>query len=234
MEIKGAKVLITGGSAGIGLESAKLLASRGAKVVICGRDKARLDAAAKEAGCHGIQADMSKEEDCVRVVAESIAHLGGLDALVNNAGMGAGAPLVSMTSEILESVYRTNLFGPMLVAREAAKHFVEQNSGNILNVGSTAGDNGFPMGTAYCSSKAALKSMTECWRTELRGNNIRVTLIKPSEVVTEFAKSAGFPQEDSPQKLHGIDIAYAVLHALEQPDVGFNPEIAVWATNPPK
>lgn len=74
--------------------------------------------------------------------------------------------------------------------------------------------------------------MTESWRTELRTCNIRVVLIKPSEVITEFAARAGYPQQDKPTKLHGIDIAYAILHALEQPDVGFIPEYPVWATNP--
>ncbi len=234
MNIKDAKVLITGGTAGIGLESARLLTERGAKVAVCGRNAERLKTTEAELGCVAIQADVSKEEDCVRVVAEAIEKLGGYNALVNNAAYGTGAPLVSMTWDMMDAIYRANVFGAMIVARESAKHFVEQDYGNILNVGSTAGDKGMPMGTAYASTKAALKSMTESWRAELRPSNIRVVLIKPSEVVTEFAKTAGFPQADSPNKLHGIDIAYAILHALEQPDVGFVPEYPVWATNPDK
>lgn len=232
MKIEDAKVLITGGSVGIGLATAQLLHDRGAKVAICGRDAERLKEAGDKVGCLAIQADVSKEEDVNRLVPEVIEKLGGYNALVNNAGFGKMGPLVAMTSETMRDVYATNVFGAMLMARESAKYFVEQNYGNILNVGSTAGDNGFAMGTAYASSKAALKSMTECWRAELRASNIRVVLIKPSEVVTEFATRAGYPQEDSPKKLHGDDIAYAILHALEQPDVGFNPEIPVWATNP--
>ena len=187
MKIEQAKVLVTGGSAGIGLATAKLLHDRGAKVAICGRDGKRLDEAADSIGCIAIQGDVSKEEDVRRLVPEAIGKLGGYNALVNNAGFAKGAPLVEMTAELMLDVYATNVIGAMLMARESAKHFIEQKSGNILNVGSTAGDSGFAMGTAYASSKAALKSMTQCWLIELRTSNIRVVLIKPSEVVTEFA-----------------------------------------------
>lgn len=232
MDIKDAKVLITGGSAGIGLATAELLTERGAKVAINGRDADKLKAAAERIGCVAIPGDVGDAQRAPAIVAETIEALGGYNALVNNAGFGIMKPLMAMTEEDLLAVHRTNVVGAMLMAKASAAHFVEQNYGNILNVGSTAGDKGFAGGTAYASSKAALKSMTESWRAELRTSNIRVVLIKPSEVVTEFAQRAGYPQEDKPTKLHGIDLAYAILHALEQPDVGFIPEYPVWATNP--
>lgn len=232
MDINNVKALITGGSTGIGRAAARLLAEHGAQVVINGRDPAALERAAKDARCDYIPGDVGLEEDAARIVSGSIEKLGGLNVLVNNAGIGTFGPLAECALADMEAVFRTNVFGAMLVAREAARHFIAQGAGNILNVGSTAGDKGFPGGTAYAASKAALKSMTECWRAELRSSNIRVVLIKPSEVVTEFAQRAGYPQEDSPRKLHGIDIAYAILHALQQPDAGFIPEYPVWATNP--
>lgn len=232
MDMKDAKILITGGSVGIGFETAKLLQAEGAAVVIAGRNKERLQAAAAEIACEAVQGDVGIEEDGVRMVQEAQAKLGGLNVLVNNAGIGIFGHLNDQKLADMETVFRTNVFGAMTMAREAARIFTAQRYGNILNVGSTAGDKGFGGGTAYAASKAALKSMTECWRDELRPSNVRVVLIKPSEVVTEFAQRAGYPQEDSPHKLHGLDIAYAILHALKQPDVGFIPEYPVWATNP--
>lgn len=233
MNIHDAKVLITGGTAGIGYDTAKLLMERGAKVAICGRDADRL-ARAQEAlpGVVALQGDVGSAEDARRMVGETIEALGGYNALVNNAGYGKFGPMVAQDPEVMASIFRTNVIGTMLMARESVPYFIEQGYGNVLNVGSTAGDKGFAGGTAYAASKAAVKSMSESWREELRTSNIRVMLIKPSEVVTEFAAAAGFPQQDSPKKLHGIDIAYAILHALEQPDVGFIPEFPVWATNP--
>lgn len=232
MNIEDAKVLVTGGTNGIGWDTAKLLSERGARVAICGRNEAQLRKAEDEFDCLAIKADVSNETEVVKMVADVIENLDGYNVLVNNAGFAKGAPLVNMTAAILEDVYRTNVLGAMLVARESAKYFLTKKYGTILNVGSTAGDKGMPMGTAYASSKAAIKNMTESWRDELRTSNIRVMLIKPSEVVTNFAKVAGFPQEDKPKKLHGIDIAFAILHAIEQPDNGFIPEFPVWAVNP--
>jgi len=228
-----AKVLITGGSAGIGLAAAKLLLERGAKVAICGRDADRLARAEEQLpGVVALQGDVGDEADAKRLVGETVRLLGGYNALVNNAGFGKFGPLAAQDAGVMEAIFRTNVIGAMLMARESVPHFVEQDYGNILNVGSTAGDKGFAMGTAYAASKAAMKSMTESWRDELRTSNIRVMLIKPSEVVTEFAEAAGFPQEDSTKKLHAHDIAVAIVNALEQPDVGFIPEYPVWATNP--
>lgn len=232
MKLEDCKVLITGGTSGIGFSAAKLLSEAGARVAICGRDEGRLAAAEKEIDCLAIRADVSDEDDVVRMVGEVIESFGGYNTLVNNAGFATGAPLVAMTPEILDKVYRTNVLGAMLVARESAKHFVEKEYGTIINVSSTASESGFAMGTAYCASKAALNLMSHCWRAELRPKNIRVMLLKPSEVITNFAKVAGIPQEDGESKLHADDIGVAIVNAIAQPDVGFIPEFSVWATNP--
>ena len=121
----------------------------------------------------------------------------------------------------------------MLMAREAAKHFIERKSGNIINIGSTAAVRGAANGTAYYGSKFALRGMTECWRAELRPYNIRVILVNPSEVLTDFYATAGLPQnKENPTKLRGDDIAHAVQSALEMDDRGFIIELTVFATNP--
>ena len=120
----------------------------------------------------------------------------------------------------------------MLMAREAAKHFAERKQGNIVNIGSTASHRGAPNGTAYYASKFALRGMTECWRAELRKFNIRVMLVNPSEVITNFGKAAGFQQKDNPSKLRAEDLGHAVRAVLEMDDRGFTTELTVFATNP--
>lgn len=118
------------------------------------------------------------------------------------------------------------------MAREAAKVFVRQQSGHLINISSTAGLRGGAGGTAYSSSKFALRGMTECWRDELRRHDVRVMLVNPSEVQTEFATKAGYAQEESPKKLRPREIADAIVGALKIDDRGFIPELSVFATNP--
>jgi len=232
MNLKNAVALVTGGSAGIGYSIAKTLAESGARVAITGRDKARLEKAAKELGALGIQADVSKEADVERTYSEVLAKFGDLDILVNNAGVGVFKPLVELELARFKAVFDTNVTGAMLMGREAAKIFIKRNRGNIINIASTAGLRGAPNGTAYYGSKFALRGMTECWRGELRKYNIRVMLVNPSEVLTGFAATAGFPQKATEGKLRGDEIAHAVKAMLEMDDRGFTVEVAVFATNP--
>ena len=232
MNLKNAVALVTGGSAGIGYSIAKTLAESGARVAITGRDKARLETAAKDLGALGIQADVANEADVERTYREVLAKFGDLDILVNNAGVGVFKPLVELELASFKAVFDTNVTGAMLMGREAAKIFIKRNRGNIINIASTAALRGAPNGTAYYGSKFALRGMTECWRTELRKHNIRVMLVNPSEVLTNFAATAGFPQKATEGKLRGDEIAHAVKAMLEMDDRGFTVEVAVFATNP--
>ncbi|MFZ2492781.1 MAG: SDR family oxidoreductase [Thermoanaerobaculia bacterium] len=228
MKIEDVRALVTGGSSGIGREVADQLIKRGAKVVICGRDAAKVEQSAKEIGAIGIAADVSVEEQAVRLVRESVERLGGYNVLVNNAGFGSFAPLVDTTLDDMQRMFATNVFGAMVVARESARWFVKQSRGNIVNISSSAGRRGFAGGTAYVASKFALSGMTECWRAELRKSNVRVMQIDPSEVQTEFFSGRPF----SERKLRSIEIAHAAIAMLEMDDRGFITELAVWATNP--
>lgn len=232
MQIDYAKALVTGGSSGIGLETARQLRLRGASVAICGRDGGRVKRMADEIGALGIEGDVSDEEDVKRMIATVVERFGDYNVLINNAGFGSFAPLVETSLEEMQSVYATNVFGAMLVARESARVFIKQAYGNIVNVASTAGQRGFAGGTAYASSKFALSGMTECWRAELRKHNIRVMQVNPSEVQTAFFTSAGRERPLSDRKLRPIEIAHAIVSMLEMDDRGFVPEMSVWATNP--
>ncbi len=232
MNLTNAVALITGGSAGIGYSIAKTLSESGARVAITGRHPARLAEAAKSLGVLPIQADVSKEADVERTYKEVLAKFGDLDILINNAGLGTFKPLVEIDKAAFDATFATNVTGAMLMAREAAKIFIKRNRGNIINIASTASHRGAPNGTAYYASKFALRGMTECWRAELRKNNIRVMLVNPSEVLTNFAATAGFAQKANDSKLRGEEIAHAVKAILEMDDRGFTTELSVFATNP--
>jgi len=208
------------------------LIEEGVDVVITGRRADVLEEAAADIGAGWIAGDVGDEADAVRTVGEFVDEHGRLDILVNNAGFGVFSPLVEMELADLEAVYRTNVFGAFLMAREAAKVFVRQRSGHLVNISSTSGLKGGAGATAYSSSKFALRGMTECWRAELRRHDVRVMLVNPSEVLTEFADKAGYEQEASPKKLRPQEIADAIVGALKVDDRGFIPEFSVFATNP--
>jgi 3-oxoacyl-[acyl-carrier protein] reductase len=235
MNLQNATVLVTGGTSGIGRGVARVLTTAGARVAITGRDDARLLEVARELGVLAIKADVTSEADVDRTYAEVLGAFGHLDVLVNNAGAGTFAPLVDMTRADFESIIGINVTGAMLMARAAARHFVKRRAGNIINIGSTAALRGAANGTAYYASKFALRGMTECWRAELRPSNVRVILINPSEVITEFAAHAGMAQRtdpENPTKLRVDEIAHAVKSSLEMDDRGFVTELTVFATNP--
>lgn len=232
MRLDDAKALVTGGSSGIGYEVARALAAAGAKVAISGRNEARLRQAAEAVGATAIAGDVSVEADCVRMVRQTIEAFGDYNVLVNNAGIGAFAPLLEISADDMRRVWETNVLGATLVARESVRHFVAKKSGNIINIGSTSGLRAGSGSSAYASTKFALRGLTETWRAELRTHGIRVMLLNPSEVVTEFAQRVGRTQQDDPSKLRPAEIADAVVAMLTMDDRGFIPELSVWATNP--
>ncbi len=232
MELKGSIALVTGGSEGIGLAIAAALKAEGSKVTITGRREEVLRAAAEQHGVDFVVGDVGLEDDATRTVASVIEKHGRLDILINNAGYGVFKPLVELELEELEGVYRTNVFGAFLMAREAARQFVKQGSGELINISSTSGLKGGRGSTAYSSSKFALRGMTDCWRDELRRSNVRVMLVNPSEVLTEFAAKVGRDQVRSDKKLRSEEIADAIIGALKVDNRGFIPEFSVFATNP--
>ena len=232
MELKGAVALVTGGSEGIGRGIAVALKAEGSVVTITGRREDVLRDTAEQIGVEYITGDVGNEADAVRTVASVIAQHGRLDILVNNAAYGVAKPLIEMELAELEGVYRTNVFGAFLMAREAARQFVKQGSGELINISSTSGLKGGRGSTAYSSSKFALRGMTECWRDELRRHDVRVMLVNPSEVLTGFSSKLGREQAYSEKKLRPEEIATAIVGALKVDSRGFIPEFSVFATNP--
>lgn len=233
MKIKDSVFIVTGGSAGIGKATAKMLIESGGKVLITGREKERLEKSAKEIGALAVQADVAKEKDVLKTYEILMKEFGKLDCLINNAGIGGRwEDAFNLSLQNFMDVYSVNVFGAALMAREAAKIFKQQNYGNIVNISSTAGTKGFPNGTVYSSSKFALRGMTQCWQAELRKYNVRVILVNPSEVTTAFGNDERVERPEVKNKLRPIEIAHTIVSALEMDDRGFIPEVTVWATNP--
>ncbi len=232
MEIKTAKVLITGGSTGIGYETAKLLKENRATVFICSRTAQSLEKAITTLNVYGTVADVSNEEDVARLIDEAIAKMDGLNVIINNAGIGRMASLTDTTIADFKEVWQTNVLGSFLVAKYAAKHFIKHNYGNIINIGSTAAQKGFAGGTSYASSKFAVSGMTQSWQAELRKHNIRVMQVNPSEVITPFLEKIDYTANNPETKLKPTEIAHTILSMLAMNDVGFVNTVTVWATNP--
>lgn len=233
MEIKNSTILITGGGSGIGKETAKQFIEKGAKVIITGRDEAKLNAVAKELGAIPLLFNISDFSSIEPMAEKVISLLGGrIDVLVNNAGIGVFPTLGEITLEDLQSVYATNVFGLTLLTQEIVKTFKAQNYGNIINLGSSAALKGFARGSVYAASKFAVRGLTQSWQAELRPFNIRVSLVNPSEVATAFAATDRKEREEESNKLGALEIAHSIVSVVEMRDKGFVTELNVWATNP--
>jgi len=233
MKINSSTFLITGGSAGIGKATAKMLVDKKGKVAITGRDKSKLEIVAREIGAFPIHADAAKQEDVEKTYDEFLMEFGKLDCLINNAGIGGGwSEITDLDMKAFRNVYDVNVFGAAMMGSKAANIFKEQNYGNIVNIASTAALKGYANGTVYASSKFALRGMTQCWQADLRKYNVRVILINPSEVTTAFGNSERIERKEISNKLRSEEIAHTIVSTLEMDNRGFIPEVTVWATNP--
>lgn len=232
LSLSGLKVLITGGSSGIGKATAKELTKAGAIVAITGRDKKKLDFVAAQINAIPIHLDVTSYNNIAVKTLDAFHSMGGIDVLVNNAGIGEFGSLENIKIDQFERVFATNVYGLTMMTQEVAKFMKAQERGTIINIGSTASTNGFASGSVYCASKFAVRGLTACWRNELRKNNIRVTLVNPSEVPTAFNNKDRNEREEEAKKLRSKDIADAIISAIQMDERGFIPELNVWATNP--
>lgn len=233
MDLKDKVILITGGNSGLGKATAIAIIEKGAKVIITGRDHEKTETVAKEIGAVPFKCDVTKDEEIDALYKYIKTEIGQLDVLVNNAGIGLRNELVDLTREELRKVYEVNVFGAAMVAQGAAKIFVDQNYGDIINIASTASLKGYPTGSIYSSSKFALRGMTQAWQGELRKNNIRVIQVNPSEVPTAFGDEEN--REERPlesNKLTPSDIAETIINTLQMDRRAYIPEVTVHATNP--
>ena len=233
MNLKGKHVLLTGGSLGIGKETAKILVEKGAKVLITGRSAQRLEEAAKCTGAQTLVFDISDHQNISDMAQQSIEALDGkVDALINNAGIGTFQKIEDVTFSDFEQIFNTNVFGLALLSKSIISVMKQQKCGTIINIGSSASIKGFARGSVYAASKFAVRALTQCWQAELRPYNIRVSQLNPSEVTTAFYNEERKERATVQNKLSPNEIAHSILSILEMEDKGFITELNVWATNP--
>jgi len=223
------RLLVTGGSQGIGAALVEQARAAGHQVAFTGRDRARVDEVAKKTGAHGIVADVAQGNDNQVTVQEAVARMGGIDVLVNNAGYAYRAEIGAMDVDAMRTMFETNVFGLVDITNRVVPHLKAQASGDIVNIASTSGMKGAPTATAYAGSKWAVRGITQCWQAELRPHGIRVTCICPSEVQTNFGGRTG---RNNPNKLYASDIAATILAGLALPQRVLWTELAIFATNP--
>ena len=189
--LAGKVAIVTGGSRGIGLAIARLLAEDGASVVVSGRDAGRLDATVKEleavgAAALAVAADAARREDADRLVEATRDRFGRIDVVVNNAGMTRDQLLVRMKDDDWDQVLDTNLRGVFLMTRAAAKVMMRQKSGRIINISSTAGAMGNPGQVNYSAAKAGVIGLTKAAARELAHWNILVNAVAPGLIETDM------------------------------------------------
>jgi NAD(P)-dependent dehydrogenase (short-subunit alcohol dehydrogenase family) len=228
--------LVTGGGRGIGAAIALKLAGLGATTIVCGRTLARLQHTAGQIRSAGGQGEAMAcdvaDWNSVTALAERIQKtFGRLDILVNNAGIGAfGGPLHTMPPEKWDPVLNTNLRGVFYMIRAFAPMMISGGGGDIVNISSLAGKNALPNGAAYSASKWGLNGLSYSVAEELRGHNIRVSIVCPGSTHTEFSPHEG----KSPDKmLAPDDIAHAVAMLVTSRPQAFVSEVLLRPTRKP-
>jgi 3-oxoacyl-[acyl-carrier protein] reductase len=228
--------LVTGGGRGIGAAIARRLAGLGANVIICGRTAGHLQETAKQiqsAGgqCEPLACDVADWNSVAALASRLQSTFRRLDILVNNAGVGGfGGPLHTMPAERWDTIFNTNLRGVFYTIRAFASMMINGGGGHIINISSIAGKNALPNGAAYSASKWGLNGLSYSVAEELRGHNIRVSVICPGSTHTELSPHEG---KDPNKMLQPDDIAHAVAMLVTQAPNSFASEIILRPTKKP-
>ena len=225
--LSGAVALVTGGSRGIGRAIALRLAKLGAGVAICGRNPQALAATEAELKNSGSpifsqMADVSRSTEVTALVHKTQATLGPISILINNAGIGLFGPTHEKTEADWDRVLNTNLKSVFLVSRAVAPTMIQRGSGDMINISSLAGHNAFAGGGIYCASKWGVLGLSGCMAEDLREHGIRVSVICPGSVATDFS---GRSPKDQSKVLSPEDVAHAVEAILTQGPRSFLSEI---------
>ncbi len=219
MQVRGSSALVTGAGRGIGRAVALALGRAGASVTLVARTASEIESVARDVRAGGAPAvafagDLTEGGICTRAVEAAVAAHGGLQMLVNNAGVGGFANLAETTDEAWDRILGTNLTAVFRLTRAALPHLTRQG-GHVFMISSLAGTNPIAGMAAYCASKAALDHLAACLMLEVRQQGVKVTTIAPGSVDTGFG---GAPRADTSWMLTAEDVARAVMDLLEARD----------------
>jgi 3-oxoacyl-[acyl-carrier protein] reductase len=236
--LSGKVAMVTGGSRGIGLAIARALAADGAHVAITGRSDAHLSEARRRIEGSGpgsvetLRADVRDYDAVERAIEAVVSRFGGLDVLVNNAGIGIFADVAEMTPAQWADVVGTNLTGVFNACHAAIPHLGKRRGAFIVNISSLAGKNAFAGAAAYCASKAGLNAFSEALMQEVRYDDIRVSYVMPGSVATAF--NNGDAEKGADWKIAPEEVADVVLNLLRHPSRSLPSRVELRPSRPRK
>jgi NAD(P)-dependent dehydrogenase (short-subunit alcohol dehydrogenase family) len=241
MNLAGKTAVVTGGSRGIGFSIAAALLRGGTNAMITGTTQETLDDAVRElrrdagqgAQVEAMRADVRRPVEVEQLMTSTAKRFGGIDILINNAGVGLFRSVADMSIAEWQAVIETNLSGVFYCCHAAIPHLRSRGDSWIINISSLAGKNAFVDGAAYCASKAGLNQFSEALMQEVRHDGIRVSYIMPGSVSTDFGgRERGSSKAD--WALTGDDIAQVVIDLLSHPARSLPSRVEIRPARPPK
>ncbi len=236
-DLKNKNALITGAGKGIGKALAIALAKEGVNVILLARTQADIDEVAEEANALGVKslavtADVANMNSVNTAVAKALAEFGNIDILINSAGIATFGNFLDLEPAEWERIIQVNLMGVYYVTRAVIPNMMERQTGDIINISSTAGLAGNALTSAYSASKFALLGLTDSLMQEMRKHNIRVTALTPSTVATDMAKELKLTDGNPEKVMQSEDVAELLIAQLKLNRRVFIKNSSIWSTNP--
>jgi 3-oxoacyl-[acyl-carrier protein] reductase len=236
-DLKNKNALITGAGKGIGKAIAIALAKEGVNVILVSRTQADVDQLAVETSKLGVKslalsADVSYINSINKAVEKALAEFKTIDILINNAGIASFGKFLELEPAAWERIIQVNLMGTYYATRAVIPNMIERQTGDIINISSTAGLNGNALTSAYSASKFAVLGLTDSLMQEMRKHNIRVTALTPSTVATDMAKDLNLTDGNPEKVMQSEDIAELIIAQLKLSRRVFIKNSSIWSTNP--